>query len=291
MATKKEAEKKSSLVTNMDEVPRAHLALIGKPGSGKSTTAASLSQFFPKDFNLEARKKAKVIDLEDVIWLPIDEGALVPLGLAKLKVRSVPFQKLVSEHGILDGMSRSVDMVFDNSTKDTVVCFDTGTVYDTMMMDFWEDNAPKTRQGNRDSFAIARLMTVHSRRLEGKLMDLGCHLIINMHGKPVSQVQEQDAPGVSTVKEAQQKAFLTPGASDVRPGYYYNECANVWRQHLDCVFYTQMKVKKVGREVKLITEPTDSEGFEVKNRWAMVTNAVEEPYLRGIYKRVEESYK
>lgn len=283
---KSETAKPAGLESNRHTIPRAHIALIGKPKSGKTTTAASMSQFYPKELG------KKWVKLEDVIWIPVDEGATVPLGLSKLEVQSIPFAALLAEHGILEGINRAFDMAFDHTTKDSVVVLDTGTVMDTMLMDYWEDHAPSTRSGSRDSFAIARLMTVHSRRLEQKLMDMGCHVIINMHGKPVSQPQQNDPMGVVLSKEAQKAAGQMPGGGAVRPGYYYNEVANLWRQNLDCIFYTKATVKGKSRTYQLICEPgSEADQHEVGSRWLAVTQPVEEPNLRAIYKRVEESYK
>lgn len=252
------------------------IAVHGKPGSGKTTLAATLSEFCP-----EVLPAPQWTKLEDIIWVPFDTNATDALTDVKLEVDEVPVNEIINSFDKIGDVMRCIDdavMAAHERGYKTVV-FDTVTKLDKMMLAWWDANGPRTKSGGRDSFAIWRSVTAMHQRFHENSDLLDMNVITLLHTKPVSQSDS----GVQ-----KNKVGATAGSIiDSRFDFMYEDTVNVYRRDTSHIFVTDCQKK--GKEYVYQIHDDSYNGFEAKSRFRnSLPKGPHKAHLRALFNQQEE---
>lgn len=268
---------------------RKRLAIHGKPGSGKTIGAlglvenvvSSLKRFSMTKKELDGQKWVKA----NALWISADMNATEGARVRKIEVPEIDladeFANDPDAAGTLDILEEATEAIYNyvNKEKPQLVCVDTASAIDKPLGRYLENNAPRTKSGARDSFAIWRMNIATHERFHNNMMGLECDVLFLMHSKARS---ESDSAAVKARAQA-----VAGQLADIRFDFMYEDVANIYRRHNDLILVADKEKTATGESYSLYTE--EHGGFESKSRYGnLVPSRIVEP-LWDVYKKHVES--
>lgn len=282
----------SKLISSPEQaVFGGNFLIYGPPGHGKTTVAATLSEFFPHE-RLEMTREQlageKIIELEDMFWVDYDPAATAALAQFRVKVRSLNMKQVFAQLGPTAPLvwARRCDEILDTvlPSKLTGIVDDTLSSYDHKMTEYWASNAPKSKAGNKDGVAMwVEVRMTHIRRKNhmdsiaghrgAQLMTLA-HAAVRMEKDP----KEMGAAQANARREAEgQEGDIVPMITGKAEGVFKAD-AEVW----------VLMRESVGRgpEKRFLYRKLD--GWETKSRLSGFLDEKEPANLRQMLNKVRK---
>lgn len=256
------------------------IGLHGKPSSGKSTLAATLSKNCPA--KLPAGKKTI---LKDTLWIPFDKNATTALRDVNLQVDEAPWEKMMAdaEDDITVALDYLTDFIYEQvEAGKTLLVPDTCTKLDLLVNQWWNDN-PIMSKGNVDGFGTGASIRSTMTRFHENLDQLtGVDIVWCMHSKPASESS-------SAQKKARAQA-VAGSQSDIQFAFFYKETLNAYRNDNDLILMTEC-LKKSGKYEYACYVDNDK-GFETKSRYRNSLPPGKLPCnLKAIYNIIDKGKK
>ena len=261
-----EQKRKSNVTSNKERPFYRRVAIHGKPKAGKTTAALGLAENMQTHMKRFAMTKAQLEKEKwvkaDVLWLSADANATAGARARKIEVPEINLQGLIAEAPVGEVLEILEECYEDIAThvakaKPQLIVVDTASAVDKPLLRYWENNAPRTKTGSRDSFAIWRSMIADHERLHTVVSGMSCDVVILMHSKPRSESESAD-------KKARAQAIAGQMA-DIRFDFMYEDCANIYRRHNDLILVADMEKK--GGESSYALYKDEHAGFEAGCRF------------------------
>lgn len=304
-AVSKKALVRANAVQNFDDfVPlswdetleRLTILLYGQYGAGKTTTAATASAFFPKTGLPKERykgSKPKYV-LEDMFWLSFDRGATHGFrerGIAVPEFSIPAFmgdKKLWSKAGL--GSKPTIRQAVDFGLNLAVTAVskgarwivgDTITSFDASTEGYEREHMPTNASGDDDTRKMYGNIFASHKAFHEKLRALGCGLILCVHAKALDDVGKMSADEkrrLIALSAAGMPQFM-PAITGKGNSVYKGDA------DLELVIIAKEVVNKGGLDRKAYT--VLKEGWEAKSRFELSLDAVEEPDLGQMFRKIQ----
>lgn len=262
---------------------RRRISIHGKPGAGKTVAAASLVEGFHVHLERFTMPQEDMLQTPwvklNALWLSADTNATEGLRARRVEIPEIDVSAMLDDAPgeVLTTLEKITEAVHDHvrNTKPQIVCIDTASKFDKPVHRFWEDNAPRTKQGYRDSFAVWRNMISTHERFHSNMNVLPCDVVFLMHSKPRSESE-------SSEKKARAQAIAGQFA-DIKFDFMYEDCANIYRRDCDLILVADKMVNR--NEIKYALFSDEHGGFEAKSRYSgLIPNELPTD-LWGVYQR------
>lgn len=282
-------DRQSHVSSNKQRKGRRRISIHGKPGAGKTTAALSMvegfSKLLPRLFMDSTALRKTKWEKVNALWVSADTNATEGARARRIEVPEIDMSKLFDDapKEVLEVLEEVTEDVYNyvDKEKPQLVCIDTASKFDKPIHRFWEDNAPRTKSGARDSFAIWRSMIATHERFHSNMNALSCDVVFLMHSKPRSESESAD-------KKARAQA-VAGQLADIRFDFMYEDCANIYRRDCDLILVAD-KAKDRGRTVAEYALYADEHGgFETKSRYSGLVPDKFPTDLWGMYQQYIES--
>lgn len=274
---------RSSVLSSKDS---KHIAIYSPIGGGKTTLAATASQFFPKSGLPTTRIKPgqKLISLKDMLWFAFDKNACASFHERGFEVpKVIDVWRLLGDPETwkaagflappskLQALSKCVDRVIKEVRTGNYqfVVVDTLSTLNELVLDYWgeDKNVPKTRQGERNQqMMYGRVRDTMSAFLNNLLL-LPCYVIQLCHVKALSSE--------ATPEQLKQRLVLNAlGIVDLVPALV-GATQGLMKRHVDLELFIAAtpvtnKPGEFSRKIYTVTEYN----IEGKNRHQLSVPAV-----------------
>ena len=247
----------------------------GTPGAGKTFFAASASEFFPDDMN--DLGQGKIRDLEDMLWISVDDGATAGFKAAKIRVRELDLRALMGEKGVPTALDMVRKLV--STQKFKYVVLDTISQLDKYLGGYYA----QIHADNPNTFSLYRDILARHRRLHQDLSLLEGQKIYLAHSKALMEASQATAD-----QKNRAKAAAMAGADAIQVDIT-GQARNLYLASASLVVYLAATVAPgTGkREIKRIAYPYGGAGFEGKTRHQHILEYQEEPHLRHIFEKIQ----
>lgn len=245
----------------------------GPPASGKTRFAATVSEQFPE------KTGEKWVDLTDIVWLSIDQGALDGLSVEKLNIPFVPVRELMAAAGAVQGSMDALLLLESILSERPDVKF---VVVDTLseLSERWMEVFTRA-SGDDTRSAYRQLGDTHTRwkaRLDSICDARGVRVIFLAHSK--ARVLDDKAT------EGQKKAAQAERVGNDEIGLDIDgNGRHLYTRNASLVFAVKCKTSPKG-ENKYSVHCRGGDGFLTKDRLARLLNPEEPPDMRAIFKKI-----
>lgn len=255
------------------------ILILGSPGAGKTTLAATASQFIPEKLPAE-----KPVALDDVVFVSCDEGATDGLEALGLSVKVVDFNAIDRD---VKNPTQSMDIALDLArTSGASICvWDTVSKFD-MLLASWL-NQPENRGlwtgqgGGEDKFALFRYVLATHQVLMSKFRQFTGLRIALFHAKAMiddlSASTAQQKERVERQDKAQGVGGMASLVLDVT-----GRARDLWTRDASLILgVRQVEVPGKGIQREVLTKFDSAADMLVKSRFEAKLPAKIPPNLRA----------
>jgi hypothetical protein len=262
----------------------------GPLGAGKTTFAASVSEFFPGVLPTKrAAKCAKLVDLSDIIFLAFDKDPAIGLSERGLKAEQFLVRRFMAResewkkakfHEAPDFI-QACEIALEVAAEATLkrgkkwIIMDTASHYDIDMCGYYsqEGNKPVNKADKYDTRAMYGLIAEAQRQFYQTLTTLPAGLIVLAHVKAYSDQMTSD--------QKRAKISLTAaGMPDLVPAIT-GKSALIWK--IDAIAEFFLKASMVNNKLERFAYAADTTA-ETKNRLELSIPTKNPAHLRKILK-------
>lgn len=229
---------------------RLKALLIGKPGEGKTTCAATISAQCPQEFPPKEVKKGSRIALDDTIWILIDGGGehggldtLYDYGL------DVDYYDLTSDVGkvfednLLEAIAESNSLV--RAGKKSSVVLDSGSAAAKIILARYRDMLA----GATNPWSVHDAILSSNLKIFMKLREIPGNVITIFHDKFVHPADTR-TPAGQQQKKAREAVGIQEGAADLD---ITGQIRNMYVQNSSYILPVRKLAMPGGRERYVIT--------------------------------------
>jgi hypothetical protein len=271
------------------------IVLHGQFGAGKSTTAASVSKYFPDP--LPTKKESKVkYDLKDVLWISFDRGGTHGFRERGINVPVFDIHKFRSDRELWKSagyaQQPNIFQAAEKAAKEAAklveagevkwVVVDTVSSMDSELVTYYEQHAPQGRGGTTDTWAVYRSLLQAHKLFHDQITLLPCGIIFCCHSMSAG-----DDSQLTPDQKAKKLSLTMPGMPGIIPAIT-GKGAGVYKAHADVQLYIHAspKIGAKGQLERWAYPVKSDQGGEAKNRFELSLEPKEEPNLRKILGKI-----
>jgi hypothetical protein len=243
-----------------------------RPKAGKTTLAATASQFYTP---------GKPCDLEDMLFLVMDNDGLGALESKGIKVPSINVLKMWADMGftrgtraLLDGLPALLDKRGTN-----ILCVDSLSSLDIEANAQYYDRAPE----GVDHWTSFRQVLGEHRIFHSNIRRLGVDVIYNCHSKVVGEAETE-------VAKTKDRALRLAAGGNIVPALT-GQALSIYQR--DQSFQGAIMVKKAvnGAGLSRILCTVEQSGFEAGSRYEHLFETLIPCDMRAVFARIHDSRK
>jgi hypothetical protein len=277
--------RKDPIFTDRREI----FGVYGETGAGKSSFAASLSQYWPSDAFTRAKKGGTKINLADCYPLLADADGLAALSTKGITMPHYDLLAVMTERDTWQAVGlRAQPSFWDavmhypkvlakrvQSGETTIGGVDTVSGLDPFLFDACAHASPPG-----DTRALFGLMLRRWRELHIALRLSRAVLVYQFHTRAVDPTTQSDgAQAKNSTVLAIGGAHIMPDVQGSGPKIFYRDSTQI--------FYLRATLGKAGVQRTVLTRVNDL-GCMVKNRYEDALDPVEPPDFRAILTKVRK---
>ena len=275
--------KKASSIVLTSSVVIIH----GPPKVGKTWLAATASVHWPRE--IPAKKKTV---LSDLVHIQIDAGATDGFPSNNIELDVLDMRSAIEATGRpVNAASETLKVLQDylrSNKQVTTVIVDTISVYDKFLTEWWGRNAPTTKDGLVDKFAMYAAIADSHKRFHLGLTTMGKQIIYCCHSKALIEPSGKDAQ----VRDAKLKREAASAvAASIVPDIT-GAALNLYRADasLQLVVGVRRGAGKKADRTRVVY-PFGHDEFEGGSRFESALDFEEEPNLKAILDKCRQAAK
>jgi hypothetical protein len=242
------------------------IVITAPPGHGKTTIAASISEFFDPTFS-------KKVALQDCLWFLFDMGGLDSLTASGVDVPYIDFTRVATEKDLsyqpgsmlMEAIAYAQDQAAKGIVKHLII--DTGSALDRMWHMFGQ------KKYGKDFGLYDEIISKHNELWTIKLRPLMCNVIMLMHTKAVTESQKKKDQSVANYDWV----IDTSGNS-----------GGTYRKHSSLFGVVSRDIKLRGKANEFTLHPYGAFGIEGKCRYPVLQEK-EPANLKIAYDKIKAS--